>query len=373
RLAPLRVLDGFGRFERPAPDLQPTTAADAGKGPAPGRPPGLYGAPEAPLAVNAVGASDPFAPLTLSGVATAPYVAKPPVRLGAPLFAAALILLLIDALATLFLSGKLRLAAAALALFVMLPGGGEVRAQPVDAPIDAKAEAAALHTRLAYVKTGDADVDRISELGLAALSRELTRRTSLEPAPPAAVDPETDDLSVYPLIYWPIVAGVDPPSDEALTNIENFMRFGGLIIFDTRDDERAVAGVETPEREALKNILSQIDAPPLTPLPKDHVLTRSFYLLDGLPGRMDDNPVWVQSRGTANDGVTPLIIGGRDWAGAWAEDDFGRPLRPMAQGGARGRELAYRAGINMAMVAYTGNYKSDQVHMQVLIRRLGRR
>ncbi|MBI1364992.1 MAG: DUF4159 domain-containing protein [Alphaproteobacteria bacterium] len=374
RLAPLRMLDGFGRFKRPAPDQQPIAAADADKGPAPGRPPGLYGAPEAPLAINAANPGDTFAPFALPGVRVQSFAAKPPTRLGAPLFALALILLLIDALATLLLSGRLRFAAAAaLAFMVALPAGGDLRAQPVDAPIDQKAEAAALHTRLAYVKTGDAEVDRISELGLAALSRELTRRTSLEPAAPAAVDPETDDLSVYPLLYWPIVAGAAPPSQEALANIENFMRFGGLIIFDTRDDERAVAGADTPEQQALRGILGQIDLPPLTPLPKDHVLTRSFYLLDGLPGRMNDDPVWVQSKGTANDGVTPVIIGGRDWAGAWAEDRFGRPLRPMTQGGARARELAFRAGINMAMVAYTGNYKSDQVHMQILIKRLGRR
>ena len=62
------------------------------------------------------------------------------------------------------------------------------------------------------------------------------------------------------------------------------MRFGGLIVFDTRDDERAVAGTETPEREALQAILRRLDIPPLTPLPPDHVLLRSFYLLPDLPG-----------------------------------------------------------------------------------------
>ena len=208
--------------------------------------------------------------------------------------------------------------------------------------------------------------------GLAALGRELIRRTAIEPAPPIGIDIETDDLSVYPMLYWPIVAGVPAPSEAALSNIETFMRFGGLIVFDTRDDERAVAGLETPERAALREILSQVDAPPLAPLPEDHVLTRSFYLLKDLPGRMRNNVVWVQSQGTANDGVTPLIIGGRDWAGAWAADDFGRPLRPMARGGERAREMSYRAGINIVMVAFTGNYKSDQVHTPILLERLGR-
>lgn len=371
RLAPLRVLDGFGRFERPAPDLASVTAREAAMGPAPGRPPGFYGAPEAPLAINAVGPDDPFEPLAVSGVPVAPYAEAPPVRFAPPLFVAALILLLIDALATLFLAGRLRFAAAALALVALAPMDG-TRAQPLDAPIDSKAREAAIATRLAYVQTGDPETDRLSEAGLAALSRELYRRTAVEPASPTPVDPETDDLSVYPMLYWPVVAGAAAPSETALANIENFMRFGGLILFDTRDDERAVAGVETPERAALRDILGQIDVPPLTPLAQDHVLTRSFYLLDDLPGRMRGNPVWVQSHGEANDGVTPLIIGGRDWAGAWATDSFGRPLRPIPRGGERTREMAYRAGINIVMVAYTGNYKSDQVHTPILLERLGR-
>jgi hypothetical protein len=183
------------------------------------------------------------------------------------------------------------------------------------------------------------------------------------------------------MLYWPMVAGAAPPNERALANIENFMRFGGLIVFDTRDDERAVAGVETPERAALREMLSLIDTPPLMPLPDGHVLTRSFYLLkdNDLPGRMRANPVWVQSSSSTNDGVTPLIIGGRDWAGAWAADEFDRPLRPVNIRGScadginvSGRECAYRAGINIVMVAYTGNYKSDQVHTPTLLKRLGR-
>lgn len=372
RLAPIRVLDGFGRFEKPAADLASISPEEAREGAAPGRPPGFYGAPEAPIAVNVIGADDPFAALSVSG-AVAPYVAEPPARLAPPLFALALLLLLADGLIVLALSGRLRFAAAAaLAALAIAAPGGRLEAQPLDAAIDARAEAAALETRLAYVLTGDPEVDRLSERGLDSLTRELIRRTAIEPAAPVGVDPETDDLSVYTLLYWPIVAGAAAPDEGALANIENFMRFGGLIVFDTRDDERAVAGLETPERAALRDILAQIDTPPLAPLSKDHVLTRSFYLLDDLFGRMRDNPVWVQASGSANDGVTPLIIGGRDWAGAWATDAFGRPLRPMPRGGERAREMAYRAGINIVMVAYTGNYKSDQVHTPILLERLGR-
>jgi hypothetical protein len=161
------------------------------------------------------------------------------------------------------------------------------------------------------------------------------------------------------------------------------MRFGGLIVFDTRDDERAVSGADTPEGSALKSILGGLDLPPLTPVSEDHVLYRSFYLLSDLSGRMATRPVWVQAGDGPNDGVTPVIIGGRDWAGAWASNAVGEPLLPVrtaarpcanAEGAIprNARECAYRAGVNMVMVALTGNYKSDQVHAPILLERLGR-
>ena len=74
-----------------------------------------------------------------------------------------------------------------------------------------------------------------------------------------------------------------------------------------------------------------------------------------------------------NDGVTPVVIGGNDWAAAWALDNRGNALFPVGRGfaGERQRELAYRFGINLVMHVLTGNYKSDQVHVPALLDRLG--
>lgn len=74
-----------------------------------------------------------------------------------------------------------------------------------------------------------------------------------------------------------------------------------------------------------------------------------------------------------NDGVTPVVIGGNDWAAAWAVDDRGVPLYPVGRGsnGERQREIAWRFGINIIMHVFTGNYKSDQVHVPALLERLG--
>ena len=350
----------------------------------PWRAPGLYGSRNAPVAVNAFAPErDEFTPITVPGETPIAYTDATP-RAFAGFFALlALALLVLDMAATLYFSGfrpKLlsaisnSAASIVMALFAITalsptPGLAE---QPT-APIDQKTLNGALTTQLAYVITGDEALDTLSEQAMMGLSRELYRRTALEPGTPAGIDLDTDDLSVYPFLYWPIRPDARPPSDVALANIENFMRFGGLILFDTRDDERATTPGSTPESAALQSILALLDVPPLQPVTSEHVLTRSFYLLPDLYGRARNNDVWVSaSNANINDGVTPIIIGGRDWAGAWAVDALGRPMRPAGIAGERARELAYRSGVNMVMVALTGNYKSDQVHTPILLERLGR-
>ena len=75
-----------------------------------------------------------------------------------------------------------------------------------------------------------------------------------------------------------------------------------------------------------------------------------------------------------NDGVTPVVIGGNDWASAWAVDDNGMPMFPVGRGYAgenASARYAYRFGVNLIMHVLTGNYKSDQVHVPALLERLG--
>ena len=76
---------------------------------------------------------------------------------------------------------------------------------------------------------------------------------------------------------------------------------------------------------------------------------------------------------TLNDGGTPVVIGGNDWAAAWAVDDRGNRMFPVGRGmaGERQREIALRFGVNLIMHVLTGNYKSDQVHVPALLERLG--
>jgi hypothetical protein len=72
-----------------------------------------------------------------------------------------------------------------------------------------------------------------------------------------------------------------------------------------------------------------------------------------------------------NDGVSPVIIGGNDWAAAWDADGSGGFPFATIPGGEEQRTQAYRFGVNVVLYALTGNYKSDQVHVPALLKRLG--
>ena len=260
-------------------------------------------------------------------------------------------------------------ATAALLILFLAPLAIEPASAQLRPPLPSKAEDAALAIRFAYVETGDRSLDRISEAGLFGLTQAATRRSSLEPAAPQGVNLDRDELSVYALLYWPLRPGHAEPSDAALQRLEEFMNLGGMLIIDTGD------GGAPGQSLSLRDVLGRLDAPPLEPLPDDHVLLFSFYRLDNLWGRNPNGQVWVETRGALDqrrDSVPSLIIAGRDWASAWAVDEQGIPLRPAGPGGESRREMAFRAGINMAMVAITGNYKADQAEVGALLDSLGR-
>nr|WP_308351773.1 DUF4159 domain-containing protein [Paracoccus sp. PS1] len=242
---------------------------------------------------------------------------------------------------------------------------------------------AADEVALAYIVTGDAEVDAATEAGLRGLSQVLTARTTVEPGEPIGIDPEQDDLSLLTFLYWPVTEAQAPPSPQAYVRLNHFLRSGGMILFDTRDGD--IAGLGGPDGgAALQALAAPLDIPPLAPIPSDHVLTRSYYLLGDFPGRYQGREVWAEAPPAGaeaaegvpfrnlNDGVSPVVIGGNAWAEAWAVNENGLPMFSIGSGfeGERQREMAYRFGVNLIMYVLTGNYKSDQVHVPALLERL---
>jgi hypothetical protein len=243
-------------------------------------------------------------------------------------------------------------------------------AGPARAQLD-RVDNPALGTRLGYIVTGDADVDKVAKQGLEGLSEYVNARTAAKLDEPDAIVPGQTDLSLYPLLYWPIAADEDPLSAAAAAALNDYMNRGGILLIDTRDSGSG-AGFAPGTGEALKRVARGLVVPPLTPLTIDHVLARTFYLLRDYPGRYDGGTVWVQrGEDRSNDDVSPVIIGGNDWAAAWAVDPDGRNPYAVIPGGERQRTLAYRFGVNLVMYALTGNYKGDQVHVKAILERLG--
>lgn len=390
-LAPRIALDGFGAPVSPPATARPRAANDRARATL-DNPPGFYGPVDGAIAVNALLPSDRLdvADFSVLDARMAPIEAREAVDLRGPLLAGALALFALDTLALLLMGGaagalRRRGAAAALVLAaIVLPA--LIAAHPALAqekpPIRKSEVDAAFATRLAYVITGDAQADEASRAGLAGLTQQLMERTAMEPGDPIGIDPAKDELAVYPLIYWPVVPGRPVPTEQALRRIDGFMRSGGTIVFDTRDAPATRPGGEpTPATLQLRRILSTLDVPELETLPRDHVLTKAFYLIDELPGRYAAGRTWLEALpppaadgearpARSGDGISPILITSNDLAAAWAVGPQGSPLYPVS-GPERQREMAIRGGINLVMYALTGNYKTDQVHVGPLLDRLG--
>lgn len=454
-VAPTRTLDGFGTLGAPPASAKPVPTTFGGISSS-DHPPGFYGPADSMLAVNALAPDDKIPALDLSGLSfeAAPLQAAEPIDLRPWLIAGAFVLFCLDALAALWLGGKLRFAprravAAALAAAVVgsaaltqapqparaepaaviadharviandarviasqrrsNPGVAEpqFRRSPAAAPgllrfarndgsVDAAAPqppapikvspnelSSALSVRLAYVMSGDSKVDEVSRQGLATLSTTLAARTSLTPGDPIGIDPARDELAFYPVLYWPIVAESPQPSQKAIEKISAYMRNGGTIVFDTRDANSVRPnGEPTPATAWLRQLLSGVDVPELEPIPSDHVVTKTFYLIDNFIGRYASGETWIEALpppigdkearpARSGDGVSPIILTSNDLAAGWAGDDYGEPLYPLIPGDPRQHEIALRGGINLVMYTLTGNYKADQVHVRDLLERLG--
>jgi hypothetical protein len=369
-LPPVETLDGFGRLG-PAAATAQTIAAGAFATilASPTHPPGFYGSEDSRRALSLAPAVTRFAAIAKlpGGAASETYQLGREFDFRPWLLAAALLLALIDLAVGYGLRGLLpRVGTVGLALMIAL--GGTARAQePQDPTV-----AAANQFHLAYVRTGIPDIDDESHEGLSGLSTMLNRRTAVEAADPVAVDPDSDELVFYPILYWPVVAGESLPTARAVERLNHYLATGGMIVFDTRNQGEGTPMSDQEAEANLRRLAAGLAIPPLVPVPPDHVLTKSFYLMQEFPGRWAEGRVWVEAADDrVNDGVSTVIVGSNDWAGAWALDQNGVPLYPVVPGGERQREMAFRFGINLVMYALTGNYKSDQVHVPAILERLG--
>ncbi len=383
-LDPLMIMDGYGGLISPPAAVNPISAKDIERArPSSVTPPGIYGNAQTQFALNIGEKQDALVTtsnLPLS-VTTREYKKDFEIDLMPYLLYAAILFFALDWLIMMFMLGRglsgFRLQSLKGAVKTLLIGFVLLCIATPAMANEANDIKLASGTFLAYVKTGNSNVDSTTERGLTRLSEVLTQRTSVEPEGVVSVDPEKDDLSFFPLIYWAVTDTQKQYSDEALENIQNYLDQGGTILFDTRDQNRTLSNnINSPNAKALRRITSSLNIPPIAPIPQDHVLGRSYYLLDEFPGRYSSGTLWLEQQSLGGrDNVSSVLIGSNDWAGAWADSrqtrNNGFSIYSQSQDTAQ-EEQALRFGVNLMMYALTGNYKADQVHIPHILERLGR-
>jgi hypothetical protein len=355
-----QALDAFGNLA-PATVTASVAAANlSATMVSPAAPPGFYGAGATTVALNLGGHVLPVVAADLPGSVQLTGDA-PEQNFGPDLLLAALALLALDLLLSLRLRGFLRLAGVLLACL-------SIHA--------ARAQDAALATTLAYVITGDAAADQISADGLSYLSAIVSTHSSARLGGPAGVTPGVDDLNLYPLLYWPVLANAAAPSPAACAALIGYMQHGGLLVIDTEggdaDAPGSGAGFAPGAQAALNRATLCLNLPPLERLTTANVMAHCFYIIPDFPGRFTGAPVFIATPAARDaDGVTPVLIGQNDWVGAWAHDANGNPEQTPLPDGEAQRTIAERFGTNLVIYALTGSYKADQANLPAMLDKLG--
>jgi len=198
---------------------------------------------------------------------------------------------------------------------------------------------------------------------LRRLGWELTRRTSIECANDGVpVRLDRPGLHRFP---WLVIAGsgtLPPFGEPERAALRRFLQYGGFLLVDASDGSDG-AGFDASARRELARILP---AAPLRPVARDHVLYKTFYLLDRQGGRLLVKP-WLEAQ--ALDGRLAVVYSQNDLLGAWARSELGDWEYPCSPGGEAQRETALRTGVNLAMYALCTDYKDDAVHLPFIMRR----
>ena len=327
-------------------------------------PPGIYGSRQTPY-IHQLPEKErkkaQIRPGDLRGLVATLYGAEEQQKsFTVPLLLLALMLMVVDSLLRLNLIHKKLLAKAARAVPLAMLGFAFFVAPP-----NALAEPlpeGAHEVQLAFFESGNTAVNTISMRGLTSLGQILATRTTVTPAPPQKLNPATDELGFYPVIFWPVTSNLAGINKQAAENIRLYVENGGLLVIDGLTD----AG---HARQAVQAITNKILPFPLKALDDEHVLNRSYYLLKNqTPGRQTGT-LWLAQ----NHRLSRIIVGAHDWLGAWAHHEDGEPLRPIPGGGNGQRAKSVQFGINVVMYALLGDYKADQTHVDTLLKRMEER
>lgn len=204
---------------------------------------------------------------------------------------------------------------------------------------------------------------------LRRLGWEIQKRTSIQvELDPVIVTPTSDALHETPFLYLAGDREIELPSQAGIEALRRFLTFGGFLFIDSAEGSTDGA-FDGSVRKLLAAVFQKSPGAgdkTLELIPGDHVVYKSFYLLDRALGRLAISPAM---EGVIRDGRIVVAYVSNDLGGAWARDDFGNHDFVCEPGGERQRELAYRMGVNLVMYALCLDYKADQVHVPFIMKR----
>jgi hypothetical protein len=195
---------------------------------------------------------------------------------------------------------------------------------------------------------------------LRRLAWEIGRRTSIAAELESMVlRPEDPRLFFHPFLVLAGRDGFRLPGEAGITNLRRHLTYGGTLLIDATEGGEGSAF----DRSARALVEQVLPGRPFRPIPRDHVLFKSFYLLDGPSGRIIRRPYL---EGVMTDDRFAVIYSHNDLLGAFARDDLGMWEIEVEQ---RQREMAFRLGVNLVMYSMCLDYKDDQVHIPFILKR----
>jgi hypothetical protein len=198
---------------------------------------------------------------------------------------------------------------------------------------------------------------------LKRLCWEIARRTSIETAgEAAAVRLGAPGLHRHPMLYLAGDGAFPPFAEGEVAALRRHLQYGGFLLVDAADGSDG-SGFDLSVRRELARVLP---GSPLARVAREHVLYKTFYLLDRQGGRVLAKP-WLE--GQALEGRLAVLYSQNDLGGAWARGALGDWEYACTPGGEAQRETAFRLGVNTAMYALCTDYKDDAVHLPFILRR----
>lgn len=192
---------------------------------------------------------------------------------------------------------------------------------------------------------------------------ELGKRTSVDVAADAVTVSAGDKaLFSLPFLYWAADGAFPPLSSAERAGLARYLTFGGFVLCDSVDGLAQGGAADSFRRE----LAAVAEDRPLTVLPRDHVVWKSFYLLERAEGRTVESPdLW----GITQDNRLAAVLTVNDLGGALARDNFGLWVHEVVPGGDTQRERAFRLAVNVVMYALCLDYKADQVHIPFILKK----